>query len=103
MMRPPPRSTHTDTLFSYTTLFRSVSARATATLASQQATHQYAEKRYLHRDGHEVWGYVGWSLIPNDAGQPGYIVAQVADITDRKRHEAEREELTQMQIRRAHV
>src|SRR3546814_3948217 len=40
--------------------------------------------------------YVGWALIPNDAGQPGYIVAQVADITDRKRHEAEREEMTQM-------
>ncbi|MFC3675378.1 sensor histidine kinase [Ferrovibrio xuzhouensis] len=73
-----------------------VSARAIATLASQQATHQYAEKRYLHRDGHEVWGYVGWSLIPDDAGQPGYIIAQVADITDRKRHEAEREEMTQM-------
>lgn len=73
-----------------------VSAQVIAALATQKITHQYAEKRYLHRDGHEIWGYVGWSLIPDDAGLPGYIIAQVTDITDRKRHEVEREELTQM-------
>lgn len=67
-----------------------------AALAAGRISHHYAEKRYLHRDGQVVWGYVGWSLIPDDAGQPGYIIAQVTDITDRKRHEVEREELTQM-------
>src|SRR3546814_11944276 len=37
MIRPPPRSTRTDTLFPYTTLFRSLMARVNA-LESQLAT-----------------------------------------------------------------
>src|SRR3546814_21138939 len=30
MIRPPPLSTHTDTLFPYTTLFRSINQKATS-------------------------------------------------------------------------
>src|SRR3546814_14631965 len=37
MIRRPPRSTRTDTLFPYTTLFRSILAAATAVVASGAA------------------------------------------------------------------
>src|SRR3546814_6456967 len=39
MIRRPPRSTRTDTLFPYTTLFRSASARRRRTV--EQAAHRY--------------------------------------------------------------
>jgi PAS domain S-box-containing protein len=71
------------------------SAAAYAALAAGQVSHHYAEKRYLHCDGHEIWGYVGWSAIPDQSGKPGFIVAQIIDITARKRYEADRDELTQ--------
>src|SRR3546814_14222651 len=46
MIRPPPRSTRTDTLFPYTTLCRSRGWRASAAAASRRAT------RSLHRLDH---------------------------------------------------
>src|SRR3546814_15404346 len=39
MIRRPPRSTRTDTLFPYTTLFRSLSATTTSTLRVYQFHH----------------------------------------------------------------
>src|SRR3546814_19712592 len=39
MIRRPPRSTRTDTLFPYTTLFRSELLRAHGGLAARQALH----------------------------------------------------------------
>jgi two-component system C4-dicarboxylate transport sensor histidine kinase DctB len=45
------------------------------------------EKRYLHRDGHLVWGRVSTSLIRATDGTPRWLVAQIEDIT--RRREAE--------------
>jgi PAS domain S-box-containing protein len=42
------------------------------------------EKRYLHKDGHVVWGLLAASLVRNAAGQPLYVISQVQDITERK-------------------
>src|SRR3546814_16528930 len=41
MLRRPPRSTRTDTLFPYTTLFRSINTKAVAVFG--QATYEIAE------------------------------------------------------------
>jgi PAS domain S-box-containing protein len=50
------------------------------------------EKRYLHKDGHVVWGMTSAAVVRDHAGQPAYLVAYVEDITQRKQLEREREE-----------
>jgi PAS domain S-box-containing protein len=45
------------------------------------------ETRYIHRDGHTFWGLTNFSLVRDLAGSPLTYVAQVQDITDRKRME----------------
>nr|WP_255775167.1 EAL domain-containing protein [Microbulbifer sediminum] len=45
------------------------------------------EKRYLHREGHPVWGELRASVARNIRGQALYILAQVEDIDWRKRSE----------------
>ncbi|MBP3954855.1 response regulator [Gemmata sp. G18] len=47
------------------------------------------EKRYFHKEGHAVWILLGVSLVPDAAGNPLHFVAQIQDITARKRAEAE--------------
>jgi PAS domain S-box-containing protein len=51
------------------------------------------EKRYLHRRGHVVWVLLHVSVVLADDGQPLYFVAQVKDITERKRSDEERDRL----------
>ena len=43
------------------------------------------EKRYLRADGSIVWGLLNVSLVRDDQGEPRYAIAQVEDITGRKR------------------
>ena len=45
------------------------------------------EKRYLHKTGEIRWGEVSVSLVRNSERRPVYNVAQVLDITQRKRAE----------------
>src|SRR3546814_2893723 len=55
MIRRPPRSTRTDTLFPYTTLFRSLLALAHLVLSSQQRLQrQVAYLQPLHQHGARV-------------------------------------------------
>lgn len=42
------------------------------------------EKRYVHREGHEIWVSLSVSLVRNEHGRPRYFIAQMVDITDRK-------------------
>src|SRR3546814_7073362 len=49
MIRRPPRSTRTDTLFPYTTLFRSPGLPAAAAVTPMMA--QYLEIKQAHQDG----------------------------------------------------
>ncbi|MDR3633329.1 MAG: PAS domain S-box protein [Isosphaeraceae bacterium] len=46
------------------------------------------EKRYIHKQGHELWGLLCVSAVGDARGQPLYVVGQVKDITRRKRAEA---------------
>lgn len=47
------------------------------------------EKRYLHKDGHVVWGRVSLSLYRGEDGAPEYILGLVDDITADKQIRAE--------------
>jgi PAS domain S-box-containing protein len=51
------------------------------------------EKRYLRKDGQPVWALAALSLVRDDRGQPVHLIADVQDITDRRRAEKEREAL----------
>jgi len=47
------------------------------------------EKRYVHKDGHVVWGLVRAQWVRNDDGSPRMSVVHVLDITERKQSEQE--------------
>src|SRR3546814_6620131 len=66
MLRRPPRSTRTDTLFPYTTLFRSVAARDRV-LQRVDARLQLDGRRGLHAR-RKVRGHPGEELIEGDVG-----------------------------------
>jgi nitrogen fixation negative regulator NifL len=55
-------------------------------LAGELRTYQM-EKRYFHKQGHIVWVLLTVSLVRNAADQPLYFIAQIQDITNRKRNE----------------
>lgn len=50
------------------------------------------EKRYYHKDGHTVYGYVSSSLIKSTEGRPLYFISHVQDITLRRKAEIEIED-----------
>jgi PAS domain S-box-containing protein len=58
------------------------------------------EKRYIHKDGHTIWGQVSFSTLRDAEGAPLYFISHIQDITERKLAEAElakhREHLEEM-------
>ncbi|QIN80289.1 GAF domain-containing protein [Rubrobacter marinus] len=42
------------------------------------------EKRYRHKDGHEVWILLNVSLVHGASGEPLYFISQIQDITSRR-------------------
>lgn len=42
------------------------------------------EKRYLHADGHIIWGRLSVSTVSDNEGHPAYLIGQLEDITERK-------------------
>src|SRR5262249_52033093 len=48
------------------------------------------EKRYVRKDGAIIWVLVNWVVVPSPEGQQLRTVANVQDITARKRAEVER-------------
>lgn len=65
------------------------------------------EKRYLRKDGSEVWIELTVALVRDDAGTPDYFISVVADIAERKRAEASlnisREELRRLSAHILHI
>jgi len=55
-----------------------------ALVAGRRDAYQM-EERYLHRDGHIVWGNLTVSLIRDARGTPQFTIGMVEDITERKR------------------
>ncbi|HEV7772151.1 MAG TPA: HD domain-containing phosphohydrolase [Conexibacter sp.] len=54
-------------------------------LARGEEEHTQLDMRYIHADGRTVWVAASVSLIRAESGAPGYAIAQVQDITERKR------------------
>ncbi|WP_028324764.1 PAS domain S-box protein [Desulfatirhabdium butyrativorans] len=52
--------------------------------------HYRMEKRFIHKDGHTVYGLLNANLIRDAEGHPSYFLGSVADITERKQAEAEK-------------
>ncbi|MEO8021295.1 PAS domain S-box protein [Polaromonas sp.] len=52
-------------------------------LAGEIETYQW-EKRYIHRSGSTVWGYLSCSLVRDSDRQPLHFIVQIQDITERK-------------------
>ena len=55
-------------------------------LAGEIETYQ-CEKRYIHKDGHILWGYMTNSLVRDPDRRPLYFIVQVQDISELKQKE----------------
>lgn len=53
-------------------------------LLKKEKTSYVVEKRYIHRDGHIVWGELHASIVYDADGQIEYNIGMVKDITARK-------------------
>ncbi|AFZ20504.1 PAS domain S-box protein [Allocoleopsis franciscana] len=56
-------------------------------LLSGEIRSYQMEKRYFHKQGHIVWILLSGCLVRDHQGQPLYFIAQIQDITERKRSE----------------
>jgi PAS domain S-box-containing protein len=65
----------------------SISNEWIRTLQSAEDPPKDLEKRYLHKDGHTVWGIVRSSLVRDADAHPLFFSSHVQDITKRKKME----------------
>ena len=56
------------------------------------------EKRYRRKDGSELWGHLTVSLGRDDRREPAFLVAMLADATERKRVEEHLREAEKMEV-----
>lgn len=61
-------------------------------LAGQRDAYQM-EKRYRHKQGHDVWALLSVSLVRDADGEPRHFVAQILDITAQKMADAALEQM----------
>ena len=60
-----------------------------------QGRRQFSYIVSPHRDGHYIWIQDTFSVTHDDAGKPREIVGSLADVSDRKRVEAELQRLAE--------
>ncbi|HET9929142.1 MAG TPA: PAS domain S-box protein, partial [Polyangiaceae bacterium] len=56
------------------------------------------EKRYLHRDGRAIWIQLNASIVFDERGKPRHFIAQIQDISERKRSERRQRRLLETPI-----
>src|SRR3546814_4133923 len=100
MIRRPPRSTRTDTLFPYTTLFRSAIAIKRALLSVSDTTGIVDLGKALAGKGVELVSTGGTAKALRDAG---LTVRDIADLTGRPELMDGRVKTLHPTIGRAHV
>lgn len=59
-------------------------------LLAGRLSHLHMRKRYIHKDGHTVWGQLTLSTVRDEENKPTHIVGMVEDIGVRKQLEEER-------------
>ncbi len=64
-------------------------ARESQRLLDGEVRRMTSERRYVRRDGEVVWGTLTVALVRDASGRPVRRIAQVQDITERKRAERE--------------
>jgi diguanylate cyclase (GGDEF)-like protein/PAS domain S-box-containing protein len=75
-------------------------------LITGEIDHYHFDKRYLHKQGHEIWALLSVSLVRDTDAVPLYAIAQIQDITQRKQtdeqlsHQASHDALTGLINRR---
>lgn len=57
-------------------------------LIAGEIDNYHFEKRYLHKQGHEIWALLSVSLVRDKDNIPVYSLAQIQDISERKKAEA---------------
>ncbi len=62
-------------------------------LAGEIDTYQM-EKRYLHKNGDDVWVLLSVSLVRESDGAPRFFISQLQDVTSRKKNEKRLDEAT---------
>jgi PAS domain S-box-containing protein len=55
-------------------------------LAGETASYAM-EKRYIHKDGHIIWGLLHVALVRDADGAPSYFISQIQDVTERREME----------------
>ena len=55
-------------------------------LSGEIETYQ-REKRYVHKSGRTIWGYLSCSLVRDSDRRPLHFISQIQDITERKQSE----------------
>lgn len=58
--------------------------RALEDLASGLVDSVNVEKRYRHRDGHQVWMLIRATTVPGADGEPAYVLSQYEDVGDQR-------------------
>ncbi|TFG93555.1 MAG: PAS domain S-box protein, partial [Syntrophobacterales bacterium] len=64
-----------------------------AQLLQDQIPYYKTKKRYIRKDGAVIWGSVTDSIVYDENKRPLYVIAMIADITDRKSAEEAKEHL----------
>jgi diguanylate cyclase (GGDEF)-like protein/PAS domain S-box-containing protein len=64
------------------------SALAAEGMKTGDAGPYHAEKRYVHADGHVVWGLITACAVRSEGDAPLYFVTQIEDVTERREAEA---------------
>src|SRR3546814_19161298 len=77
MLRRPPRSTRTDTLFPYTTLFRSLAHRLPAFAGRAMETELAALEKALGNPEHPVAAVVGGAKVSTKLDVLKHLVSKV--------------------------
>lgn len=58
-------------------------------MLNREIDHYDMEKRYFRKDGSVVWALLSVALVWNDDGTPMHFISQIQDITQRKEHDTQ--------------